>query len=172
MRTTIVRGAREAALAQIEALVRLYGLVFAEPPYHEGPEDIERFRQLLREEVELPGFTMVRALDGEALIGMAYGFRKPPGDWWVDAETPPAPALLDAPKFAVMEFAVHPDHRGRGLGRALLRELLHGRSEPFAALCVNAAAPAHAMYLRWGWRPAGRRVLGDRVIDILHLPLN
>jgi ribosomal protein S18 acetylase RimI-like enzyme len=51
-----------------------------------------------------------------------------------------------------MELAVLPDRRGKGIGRALMDELLAERDEPYALLTVNPAADARRLYERLGWR--------------------
>jgi len=60
--------------------------------------------------------------------------------------------LAAVPKFTVMEWAVLPACRRRGVGRELLRELLDGRPEPYAVLTVHPAADARTIYERAGWR--------------------
>ncbi|MFF5216068.1 hypothetical protein [Micromonospora sp. NPDC000442] len=45
----------------VQALANLYGIVYAEPPYEEGPEEVAGFRNGLPEEARRPGVT----LDGD-----------------------------------------------------------------------------------------------------------
>ncbi len=80
------------------------------------------------------------------------GFAMPSGGWFRNTDQP-APAEIKAvEKFAVLEWAVVPKHRGKGVGRTLMQSLLDGRHEPFAALTVNPAAETRAIYERVGWR--------------------
>ncbi|GAB2639830.1 GNAT family N-acetyltransferase [Nocardia goodfellowii] len=155
MTALFVRADATSAAARVEALIELYGEVFAEPPYLEGPAEVARFRELLTAEMAEPGFELVCALDSGVLVGMAYGYTLAAGTWLPEAATPPPPGALEVPKFAVMELAVRESNRGHGLGRGLLETLLRGRAEPLAVLTVDPAAPADAMYRAWGWRAAG-----------------
>lgn len=68
----ILRDGPTTATTHIDALVDLYADVFAEPPYCEGPEQVARFRVLLIDEMDRPGFAVVRAVDHGTLVGMAY----------------------------------------------------------------------------------------------------
>jgi ribosomal protein S18 acetylase RimI-like enzyme len=79
------------------------------------------------------GAAWLRLLTGEA---KGYGY--------VDDETPE------------LAIAVLPDHRGRGLGRRLLRELLDAAAGRFGAvsLSVRAENPALRLYKRTGFRVA------------------
>lgn len=63
----------ESATAVFPALVRLYAVVYAEPPYAEGPEQVAGFANGLPDETRRDGFTLVVAEDGEVLVGAAYG---------------------------------------------------------------------------------------------------
>ncbi|MEV6275477.1 GNAT family N-acetyltransferase [Nocardia sp. NPDC051832] len=155
MTAQFIRDDATAAARHTEALIELYTEVFADPPYNEGPDDVDRFRELLTTEFAEPGFALVRAVEGGELAGMAYGFNLAAGQWLPEAATPAPPGALEVPKFSIMEFAVRRSHRGRGLGRAVLDELLRGRPEPLAVLSVDPTAPADALYRAWGWRPAG-----------------
>ncbi|WP_378730505.1 GNAT family N-acetyltransferase [Nocardia brasiliensis] len=146
------------AVTHIDALIDLYAEVFAEPPYYEGPEQVSCFRGLLLDEMDRPGFAVVRAVHHGTLVGMAYGFTIPAEQWWHDAATPPPPAAIGVAKFAIMELAVRQSHRGQGLGRELLDELLRGRTEPIAVLGVDPSTPAYAIYRGWAWREAGHTI--------------
>jgi ribosomal protein S18 acetylase RimI-like enzyme len=77
------------------------------------------------------GAAWLRLLTGEA---KGYGF--------VDDDTPE------------LAIAVLPDHRGRGLGGRLLRELLDSAASRFSAvsLSVRADNPARRLYERAGFR--------------------
>jgi ribosomal protein S18 acetylase RimI-like enzyme len=104
-------------------------------------------------------------------VGFAYGYRQAAGEWSCGADRP-APADVKAgPTFAVMERAVLPDHRGKGIGRALMDELLDSRTEPYAVLTVNPAAEARRLYERLDWRHIATRAGNSGGIDVMLLKL-
>lgn len=161
-----------AALARIDDVLCLFAEVFAEPPYNEGPEHVEQFRRGYKREARKPGFSFIAALDGDKLVGMAYGYTMPEGEWWRNATVAPPPEVKDGPKLCIMEWAVLPTCRGSGIGRALMDALLAGRSEAWATLNANPAAAARDIYLSWGWKQMGmveNRLFPD--MDVLVLPL-
>jgi ribosomal protein S18 acetylase RimI-like enzyme len=167
------RHAANEARHFVPDMVDLYAVVFAEPPYNEGPEHAAKFRKWLTKELDSPGFTLVRAIAGTELVGMAYGYTMPAGEWWHNATEPPPADIRDRRKFVVMEWAVRADHRRRGIGRQLMTELLTGRSEPYATLNANPAAAARDIYVRWGWQQRGRtHPKNYPPMDILVLPLS
>ena len=140
------------ANARILEFKAVYAAVFSQPPYNEGPEMHDRLVGWVRDESDQPGFDLVEAVDDGRTVGFAYGYARPAGEWWRGADKP-APAEVKAgPTFAVMEWAVLPEHQGKGIGRVLMDELLARRSEPFAILTVNPAATARTIYERWGWQ--------------------
>lgn len=164
-----------AALALRDAATELYAAVFAEAPYNEGPEMAEHFRRAFKRETKRPGFVFIAAIEEGELVGMAYGFTMPAGEWWRGADEDPPADVRDAPKLAVMEWAVHPDHRKAGVGRRLMDELLTDRTEPWATLNVNPAAPARDVYRAWGWEPCGmtrNRAYPDMEVLLLQLARN
>lgn len=79
---------------------------------------------------------------GSPLVGFVFGTTSRPGSWW-DTYTRPAAQefghaeVLDE-ALEVVELHVVPAYQGRGIGRALLRTLMNGRDEPWAALTVLA----------------------------------
>ena len=136
-------------------LVDLYAVVYAEPPYCEGPEQVHRFRTSLHEDANRSGFTLVTAIENETLIGATYGWSMPAGKWWSNADQPPRPDVLSAEKFAVMEWIVTPAKRGQGIGGALIRRLLDHRTEQYATLASDPRSDARAIYRKSGWRQVG-----------------
>jgi GNAT superfamily N-acetyltransferase len=163
---------RDDVRAALNELADLYAVVYAEPPYEEGPEQVARFREHLAGEVDWDGFTLVVATDDTTIVGAAYGWTMAAGTWWSRAEADPPPDLRDVPKFAVMEWIVHPHHRGQGLGADLMRTLLRHRTEPIATLASDPRSAARGIYTRAGWRQVGTSSLPWGLpMDILVLPL-
>lgn len=144
-----------AAAPAFDALSGLYEVVYAEPPYCEGPERVAEFREGLPGEAARSGFTLVTAEDDGLLVGAAYGWTMPAGIWWSRAEQDPPPALVDVDKLAVMEWIVRLGHRGRGVGAELMRRLLADRPEPYATLASNPESEARGTYERAGWTQVG-----------------
>lgn len=170
MRVDVLDG--PAALALRDAATALYAVVFAEPPYNESPDMAEHFRRAFKRETKKDGFAFVAETVGDELVGMAYGFTMPAAEWWRNADREPPAEVLDAPKLAVMEWAVHPDHRGTGIGRRLMDALLADRHEPWATLNVNPASRARDLYRSWGWEPCGmtrNRMYPDMEVLLLRL---
>jgi ribosomal protein S18 acetylase RimI-like enzyme len=137
-------------------LVNLYEVVYQEPPYREGPEQVDRFRSSLHEDVSRPGFTLIIAVEDGHLVGASYGWAMAAGKWWSRSDTEPGSSIKDVDKFAVMEWIVHPRYRGEGIGAQLIRRLLNDRPEPIATLASDPRSKARGMYARAGWRQVAR----------------
>lgn len=147
-------------------------MVYAEPPYREGPEQVGRFARTFPTETGRDGFGLVAAYAEDRLVGAAYGWTMPAGRWFAAADRDPPAAVHGCAKFAVLEWIVHPRHRGRGVGRRLIGLLLAGRPEPWAVLSADPRSAARGMYARAGWRPCGRSSLPwGPAMDLLALPL-
>ncbi|HEY0696619.1 MAG TPA: GNAT family N-acetyltransferase [Micromonospora sp.] len=159
-------------LPWVDRLTGLYAVVYAEPPYEEGPEQVDEFARKLPEEAGLPGFTAVVAhRDGE-LVAVAYGWTMAADTWWFRADQDSPAAVSGAEKFALMEWIVHPDRRGRGHGARVLRTLIEGRPEPWATLAADPRSHARGIYARQGWQQVGTsRLPWGPVMDLLVLPL-
>ncbi|WP_412537954.1 GNAT family N-acetyltransferase [Longispora sp. K20-0274] len=149
---TLARLDGPAAVELADDLAELYAVVYAEAPYHEGPDDVARFRAAYPGQTTEPGFALVAALRGDTLVGAAFGVTFPAGRWWQRATEAPPAEVTGVDTFSVKEWLVHPDARGGGLGRRLLDTLLADRPEPFATLASNPRAAARQIYHQWGWR--------------------
>jgi len=170
---TYVRHGRVTAAAVMPELVDLYAVVYSEPPYEEGPDQVERFRSALPEEINRPGFALITANAEGRLVGAAYGWTMGAGAWWSRADQDPPVPIRDTDKFAVMEWIVRPDRRGRGTGSELIRRLLDDRPEKYATLASDPRSPARKMYERAGWRQVARSILAwGPEMDILVLDIS
>jgi GNAT superfamily N-acetyltransferase len=153
-------------------LTELYRVVYAEPPYEEGPEQVARLARSLPEDLRRDGFALVAAFDGTRLVGAAYGWPLPPGGWFGNAREAPPLRIGAAAKFAVMEWQLLPAYRGRGVGAELITRLLADRTEPWAILAADPRSAARQIYARAGWQPCGHTTLPwGPDMDVLALPL-
>lgn len=164
----------EATAALGDDYADIYLEIRAEPPYNSGPlYQRERFLERTARQIERDGFELVAAENADELAGFAFGLTIPAGGWWGGEVTPGPPEVVAVDKLAVIELNVRKEHRGRGIGKQLLQELLTGRSERYATLLSIPGAVAHDMYERWGWqvvgtcRPAPDAMLADvMVLDL------
>lgn len=98
-----------------------------------------------------PGDAGVLCADATHVLGAAWCRRFPanePGYGFVDAATPE------------LAVAVRPEHRGRGIGTALLERLI-AAAGPALSLSVDRDNPAARLYARMGFRivtSAGRSI--------------
>jgi ribosomal protein S18 acetylase RimI-like enzyme len=131
----------------------------------QAPAQVARARHsVLTGHLERDGFDAVAALDRrDRLVGVAYGYRGAPGQWWHDQVRA---ALTDAAarewldgSFEVCELHVRPAHQGHGLGRALLDILLEGCGSHSAVLTTpDAETRARGFYRAAGWTDLARRL--------------
>jgi ribosomal protein S18 acetylase RimI-like enzyme len=140
----------------------LYAVVYAEPPYRDGPADVAEFVAEWRELPDQPGFRLVVARTAGQLVGFGLGYVvESASGWWAGlhpAEPGGDPAGLpdSGRSFGIAELGVHPGWRRRGLASRVHEALLAGRREPRVVLWVRADAPAaRATYDRWGYRLIG-----------------
>ncbi len=130
------------------------------------------------------GWRCTAAFSDDELIGIAYGYRGAPGQWWHDEVRR---GLLDADAdlaehwlsdyFELTELHVHPDAQGQGIGDRLLHQLL-SRVDATKVLLSTPEGPTRAwrLYRNTGFGDLLRnyRFTGDpRPFAVLgrHLPL-
>lgn len=103
-------------------------------------------------------------LSTAALLGVAYGYRGSPDQWWQQqvvlglqrrGHTESDIAALTTDYFELTEVHVLPQAQGRGLGEALIRRLLAGRTETTVLLSTPEIAGednrAWRLYRRLGF---------------------
>jgi ribosomal protein S18 acetylase RimI-like enzyme len=156
-----------ATAAVSDQLVAIYRAAMSAPPFSEGEVETGWFAEELAGELDEAGYRCWVAGDGDRVVGFAYGFPTPevPGEGWYgslrEAVGPSAAGHWLEGQFAVVWIAVHPDRRGRGLGRRLLERLLAGAGTDRAWLVTHDLdTPARALYRSLGFRELGRGPLG------------
>jgi GNAT superfamily N-acetyltransferase len=170
---------RSAFAALQDEVLDVYAAAMGVPP------DAARARRsILATHLERDGLQAVGAFVSEAgaagrLVGIAYGYRGAPGQWWHDQVW----AALDeqvatrwvAGAFEVCEFHVRPEQQGTGLGRELISRLLSLTDARTAVLTTpDADTRARRFYRRAGWIDlvGDLRFPGDpRAFAVLALPL-
>lgn len=169
------------APSALDTILPLYAEVYAEPPYSEGPADIQDFVTSYARRAAEPGFRLEVAVepDGEP-VAFAFGHSLRTDTKWWDGLLDRVPDDLvreyDGRTFAIIELAVKRSHRRRGVATTLHRQLLTDRQEERVTLLSRPeAVPAQAAYHRWGYRVVGRlRPFADAPIylaRIRQLPL-
>ena len=160
----------EHSITVLEDIADLYTEIHEQEPYDDPIFSRESFIARTSRQAQKTGFELLTARKDNELAGFSFGYTMPTGDWWEDA-TPPQHNVLGSSKFAVIELDVANTHRGQGLGKELLGQLLADRSEDFATLAALQGTPAHAMYLRWRWYIVGSIGGEGPVMDAMLLPL-
>ncbi|MFE9928090.1 GNAT family N-acetyltransferase [Streptomyces sp. NPDC005533] len=173
-------GRTEEGARLLDALVRVYQEVYAEPPYREGPRDAADFRVRAGRQSTRDGFRMILARAGDELVGFTYGYRLPADTgWWKALEEPPGDAFVEENgrrTFNVAELAVRDAWRRQGIAAALHRLLIADQDAERVTLTAHPApeaAPARTAYAAWGYRKVGPARYGDAhpAYDVLVLPL-
>ncbi len=112
-----------------------------------------------REHMLRAGWLCVAAFEGDTMVGIGYGYQGAPGQWWHD-EVQRGLLLVDpaaadrelADYFELTELHVHPQAQGRGIGNALLSELLSRVQAPRALLSTpEGPTRAWRLYRRLGF---------------------
>lgn len=144
------------------------------------PDAARSRRSILTAHLQRSGLRAVGAFDDQRrLVGVAYGYRGSPGQWWHDqvraSLSDDDAARWLAGSFEVCEFHVRPAFQGTGLGRELLARLLALAESPTAVLTTpDADTRARRFYREAGWVDLARhlRFPGDpRAFAVLALPL-
>ncbi|MEU7166678.1 GNAT family N-acetyltransferase [Streptomyces morookaense] len=150
-----------AAAAAEESFRLVYAEVFAEPPYKETEADVAATFRRFRSQTRKTGFraALARTQDGEA-VGIAYGYPLSPNTGWWDQLTKPVPDAMrreDGRRtFGLMELAVRPSWRGRGVARRLHEAVLDGAEAERVLLNVHPdSKAAQAAYRSWGYQKVG-----------------
>lgn len=106
------------------------------------------------------GYRLVTAVDGSGVVGFGWGYTGQRGQYWSDLVCDALPAAITdewvGGHFEVVELAVLPAYRGRGIGRALHDKLL----ESVTSRCLLGTSddlndPAVRLYLAAGWWKLG-----------------
>jgi ribosomal protein S18 acetylase RimI-like enzyme len=94
--------------------------------------------------------------DGE-VVGFAYGYTGAHGQWWTEhvgraLTSAQREEWLDPPHFEIVELHVRPSWQRRGIGSALLAQLLTRQPHDRAILSTQAGSrKARAFYAKNGW---------------------
>lgn len=101
-----------------------------------------------------PAYRGLAALDGERVVGMAFGHLSLPGQWWHDRVAAQVgldhPALQQA--WVLVELAVLPPYRSKGIGKGLLGALLERQPFPRTLLSTQLENyRARRFYEAQGW---------------------
>ena len=114
-------------------------------------------RRQLPLHAERSDFVFLVARSGERVAGFAYGYTGASGQWWTDRVahglTPDQRAeWLDPPHYEVVELHVRPAWQRRGVGSALLAQLLTRQPHDRALLSTKAGSrQARDFYAKNGW---------------------
>jgi putative acetyltransferase len=121
-----------------QAILTLVERAFTAPD-HDGREEVQIVLDTWRLDATIPGLELV-GVDGEVLLGHVLGARG---------------ALGSPPVAAVAPLCVDPGRQGRGVGTALMNELLRRAEQQGWPAVVLLGDPGY--YGRFGFEPAGAR---------------
>ncbi|RGD63297.1 GNAT family N-acetyltransferase [Kitasatospora xanthocidica] len=144
-------------------LKEVFAEAFAEPPYGEGPSDVERAFRRFRSQARRRGFRAAIAFDGDSVVGMAYGYPLSAHTGWWDTLVDPVPGDLRVEDgrrtFGLFELAVRPRWRRQGIATRMHRVLIDGIDNARVMLNTRPeATAAQASYRAWGYMRVGSAI--------------
>jgi ribosomal protein S18 acetylase RimI-like enzyme len=110
---------------------------------------------------EREDFIFLAAREDDEIVGFGYGYTGRPGQWWSDSVERSLTAAqreewIAPPHYEIVELHVKPSRQRRGVGSALLAELLTRQPHDRALLSTQAASrKARAFYAKNGWIELG-----------------
>lgn len=157
----VVDGAGARALAG--RLWPCYDAVFGDV------EDERAFREdVLGRHAARDGFRLAVAAEEDRVVGFAWGYRGERGQYWSDLVAESLPEVAEiwiGGHFELVELAVLPAARRRGLGRALLDAVLEGvEGRCLLSTSDDPDDPAVRLYRATGWRTLGTLAAGIQVM--------
>lgn len=165
-----VWGADQAqAQAHASEVFTVYDAVFGDRP------DERQWRaEMYDRHFARDGFRLSVALDGDQLVGFAWGYVGERGQYWPDRVVEALPkGVTDewvGGHFEFVELAVLPENRKRGLGRRLHDVLLEEVPQPRALLSTdNSDSPATRLYAGRGWHKLGELDRDTQVMGLVRL---
>lgn len=114
-------------------------------------------RDRLPVHAERPDFLFLVAREGDRVVGFGYGYTGAYGQWWTErvaASLTPAQRAewLDPPHYEVVELHVRPSAQRRGIGSALLAQLLSRQPHDRVVLSTQRGSrKARGFYAKNGW---------------------
>lgn len=135
--------------------IEVYGKAFVLPPYRDPDRGREVRNRLVTAHHLRPGYDSRIAVEKGSVVGMAYVHVSQTGQWWHDTVTAAigrgrAEKWLSS-ALELVEIAVDPSQQSRGIGTALITELLADRSEETCMLSTRTDSNAHRLYGRVGF---------------------
>jgi ribosomal protein S18 acetylase RimI-like enzyme len=112
----------------------------------------------LPEHTTRDGFVFLVAREGNEIAGFGYGYTGSSGRWWTDHVRRSLTAAqrtewIDAPHFEIVELHVKPSQQRRGIGSALLAQLLTRQPHDRALLSTQTGSrKARSFYAKNGWQ--------------------
>lgn len=108
-------------------------------------------------QTERDDFVFLVAREGGELLGFGYGYTGSRGHWWTDHVERALTAAqraewIDPPHFEIVELHVKPSQQRRGIGSALLAQLLTRQPHDRALLSTQTGSrKARGFYAKNGW---------------------
>ncbi|HUZ82037.1 MAG TPA: GNAT family N-acetyltransferase [Gaiellaceae bacterium] len=107
--------------------------------------------------VQRDDFVFLVAREGTEIAGFAYGYTGAYKQWWTEhvasaLSSEQREEWLDVPHFEIVELHVHPACQRRGVGSALLAQLLSRQPHDRALLSTQSGSrKARDFYAKNGW---------------------
>jgi ribosomal protein S18 acetylase RimI-like enzyme len=114
-------------------------------------------RERLPQHVTREDFVFLVAREDGEIAGFGYGYTGGYGQWWTERVSQSLTAAqraqwLDPPHFEIVELHVRPSSQRRGLGSALLAQLLTRQPHDRAVLTTQLGSrKARGFYKKNGW---------------------